>query len=407
MGRRRVVVTGLGVVSSIGIGITSFWDSLQRGIHGFGPICSFPTEGFEHAVGAEVRHFDPTLWIRHHDPVKLGRTCQFSVSAAHMALLNSGIDFDLFTQKHCGVVTGTTDGEQQLIDQLTHQWVNNDLVSADAGKIYQACTNRLATTISNEFLLHGEVLTISTACAAGNYAIGYAYDLIGDGEVDYMLCGGADSINRKNFAGFYRLGVLTPDVCRPFDRDRQGLIPGEGAGMLFMESLESALERGANIHAEVLGYGLNCDAQHMVIPQSDSIANCMRIAHQHAGIRAKQVDYISAHGTGTKANDLSESKAIRKVFGVNAPPTSAMKSMLGHSMGAASALASIGCILALKYDFIPPTIGWKTADPECDLDYVPNRGRAAKLEIVQNNAFAFGGNNAIVIFRKWNRNMGD
>lgn len=398
---RRVVVTGLGAVSSIGIGIDSFMDALQAGRNGFTEISTFDTKGFEKNIGSEVRHFQPSKWIRWHNPEKLGRSCQFSVSAARMAIDDSRIDSTTLSNEVCGVVVGTTDGEQQLIDGMTNQWVRQELNGASARNVYRSCAHQLAVSVSEELFLRGEALTISTACAAGNYAIGYGYDVISEGESDFMVCGGADSVNRKNFAGFYRLGTIAPDVCRPFDLHRQGLITGEGAGMLMLESLESALERGARIYAEVLGYGLNCDAQHMVSPHSDSIADCMRVAHQNAGVSADEIDYISAHGTGTKANDVSESKAIRKVFGKTPPPTSSMKSMLGHSMGAASALSSIGCILALNHNFIPPTMGLQTADPECDLDYVPNKMRSGCLKVVQNNAFAFGGNNAIVIFKKW------
>jgi 3-oxoacyl-[acyl-carrier-protein] synthase II len=216
-----------------------------------------------------------------------------------------------------------------------------------------------------------------------------------------MLCGGADAMSRKSFSGFYRLGAIAPEVCQPFDRNRKGILTGEGAGMLLLESLESALQRGAPIHAEVLGYGLTCDANHPVAPDQKSIATCMRVAHQNAGIRPGDVDYISAHGTGTQANDQTETAAIREVFGSAPPPTSSIKSMLGHTMGAASALSSIACVLAMKEGFIPPTINHVEDDPNCLIDCVPNQARPADLRIVQNNAFAFFGNNAIVIYKRY------
>ena len=246
-------------------------------------------------------------------------------------------------------------------------------------------------------------MTIPTACSAGNYAIGYAYDSISLGDTDFMLCGGADSICRKTFAGFYRLGTIAPEVCQPFDKNRKGILTGEGAGILLLESLDSALARGAQIYAEVLGYGLTCDADHMVAPNRSSIARCIRLAHRNAGISASDVDYICAHGTGTVANDITESGAISEVFGSRKPPVSSIKSMIGHTMGAASALASIACAVGLKDGFIPPTVNHRETDPNCDLDCVPNQSRAADLRIVQNNGFAFGGNNAITVYSRYER----
>ncbi|WP_203935344.1 beta-ketoacyl-[acyl-carrier-protein] synthase family protein, partial [Virgisporangium ochraceum] len=242
-----------------------------------------------------------------------------------------------------------------------------------------------------------EAVTIPTACAAGNYAIGYGFDAVRSGEVDFALCGGADAMCRKTFAGFYRLGTIAPDLVRPFDADRKGILTGEGAGVLVLESLGSALARGARIYAEVLGYGLNCDAYHQVAPNQTSVARCMELALDNAGVKPQEVDLISAHGTGTRANDVTESRAIREVFGDDAPRTVSLKSMLGHTMGAASALAAIGCALAIGQGFIPPTINHRDTDPECDIDCVPNHAVDADLRVVQNNGLAFGGNNAVVI----------
>jgi 3-oxoacyl-[acyl-carrier-protein] synthase II len=224
--------------------------------------------------------------------------------------------------------------------------------------------------------------------------------LIQLGEADYMLCGGADAMSRKSFSGFYRLGAIAPQACQPFDKNRKGILTGEGAGMLLLESLDSALGRGATIYGEVLGYGLTCDANHPVAPDKTSIANCIRLAHKNAGITPDDVDYISAHGTGTQANDLTETAAIREVFGSEPPPTSSIKSMLGHTMGAASALSTIACALAIKNGFMPPTINHDADDPNCPIDCVPNQARPADLRIVQNNAFAFFGNNAILILKR-------
>ncbi|MFE2187795.1 beta-ketoacyl-[acyl-carrier-protein] synthase family protein, partial [Streptomyces sp. NPDC059455] len=261
---------------------------------------------------------------------------------------------------------------------------------------------RLSAAVAHELgLTDVEAVTIPTACAAGNYAIGYGFDAVRTGEVDFALCGGADAMCRKTFAGFYRLGTIAPELCQPFDVDRKGILTGEGAGVLVLESLESALARGARIYAEVLGYGLNCDAYHQVAPNQSSVARCMALALENAGVKPGEVDLVSAHGTGTKANDITEARAIREVYGAAPPRTISIKSMLGHTMGAASALAAIACSLAIVHRFIPPTINHTVTDPECEVDCVPNQAVEADLRIVQNNGLAFGGNNAVVILGKY------
>ncbi|MHB8455169.1 MAG: beta-ketoacyl-[acyl-carrier-protein] synthase family protein [Acidiferrobacterales bacterium] len=400
MSCRRVVITGLGVVSSIGLTAPVFADSLKRGVSSVYEIESFDTTGFSSKNGSEVRGFEPSRWVRNLNPRKIGRSSQFSIAAARMAVEDANLEPTRLAEGNCGVSVGTTDGESQPIDQLMLQWVEQGGNRMDPELILQIPADRLSVTVAQEFGLPGEAITISTACAAGNYAIGHAYDLICLGEADFMLCGGADSVCRKTFAGFSRLGAIAPLACQPFDVNRRGIITGEGSGMLLLESLDSAIARGARIYAEILGYGITCDAVHMVAPDPASIAHCMRLAHANAGIEPSEVDYVCAHGTGTPTNDVVEAAAIRQVFGEHPPPTSSIKSMIGHTMGAASALAAVACTLALHQGFIPPTVNSQNPDPECGLDCVPNMARNAALNIVQNNAFAFGGNNSIVIFRK-------
>ncbi len=395
--RRRVVITGIGVVSSIGYGATAFAKGLKAGKSGISPIQSFDTTGFAYSMGGEVRDFSPKKWLRRLDPKECGRPSQFAAAAARMAVEDAGIAPQVLARARCGSIVGTTDGESQLMDDLTAQWVEGGPQNLTPSLVRQVPANRLALSVSRELDLHGESMSILTVCAAGNYAIGYAFDLIQTGESDYMLCGGADTVCRKTFAGFYRLGSMAPSVCQPFDKNRQGLLAGEGAGMLLLETLDSALARDARIYAEVLGYGLSCDAHHMAAPDRRGIASCIRRAHANAGIRPEQVDYISAHGTATKRNDIAEAAALRDVFGDNLPPISSIKSMLGHTMGAASALATAACTLAIYDGFIPPTINFEVPDPECPIDCVPNRAREAALNVVQNNGFGFGGNNAITI----------
>jgi len=396
---RRVVITGVGPVASIGIGVADFAEGLAAGRNGVSPISVFDTTGYAHANGCEVRGFTPTVTSR--PPQKLGRATQFSVTAAALALADAAVDPRDLTNRPGLVSVGTTDGESKDLDFLTELAVREGPENLPAQVVGRVPANWLSASIAHEFGLRAaESVTLPTACAAGNYAIGYAYDVLTLGEADYALCGGADAMCRKTFTGFYRLGTIAPEVCQPFDNDRKGILTGEGSGILYLETLDSARERGAHIYAEILGYGMTCDASHPVAPNRDSIADCMRRAHQQAGIKPSDVDLISAHGTGTKANDYTEAAAIHEVFGSGPPPTVSMKSMMGHTMGAASALAAIGCAIAIDREFIPPTVNHRTADPELRLDCVPTFARPATLNIVQNNAFAFGGNNAILILAR-------
>ncbi|MFE0106736.1 beta-ketoacyl-[acyl-carrier-protein] synthase family protein [Streptomyces sp. NPDC059009] len=401
-GRHRVVLTGLGVVSSIGLGAKEFLQGLRAGRSGARPITVFDTEGFAHANGCEITDFAPQDWISTLDVEQLGRAAQFSTAAARMALEDSGLDLTQLRARRGLISIGTTDGESHDLDQLVEAELADGIGTFDPVAARRVPAGRLSVAIAQELgLTDVEALTIPTACSAGNYAIGYGFDAVSSGEAEFAFCGGADAMCRKTFTGFYRLGTIAPDRCQPFDADRKGILTGEGAGVLVLERLDSALERGATIYAEVLGYGLNCDAHHQVAPDRDSVAELMRLALQNAGVAPHEVDLISAHGTGTKANDITEAGAIRQVFGDTPPRTVSMKSMLGHSMGAASALGAIGCALAIQNRFIPPTINHVTTDPECHVDCVPNEAVEADLRIVQNNGLAFGGNNAAVLLGRY------
>lgn len=397
---RRVVITGLGAVSNIGLGVGAFAEALREGRSGVSRLRGPNTQGFPFEHGGEVHAFEPGRWLRRQSPAQLGRTSQLAVAAARMALEDSGLDAQGLRARRCGVSVGTTDGESFAGDQLLAGWLTHGPRALAPAELRKLPADRLSAAVAREFELEGEALTLSTACAAGNYAIGNAFDAIRLGEADAMLGGGAESMARKSLAAFYRLGAVAPGACQPFDRGRRGIVIGEGAGMVLLESLDSARARGARVYAELLGYGLSCDAEHPVAPDADSIAACMRRAHANAGIRADEVDYICAHGTGTQVNDAVEARAIHAVFGPRVPPTSSIKSMMGHTMGAASALATVACALALHEGFMPPTINSRDPDPECALDSVPNVARPAALRVVQNNAFAFGGNNAILVLRR-------
>jgi 3-oxoacyl-[acyl-carrier-protein] synthase II len=398
-GATRVVVTGLGPVSNIGIGVRPFADALRAGKAGFSPISSFDPAGFPHQYAGEVRDFEPGRIVRRLDPRRWGRSAQFAASAARLAAVDAGLDAAAVPPDRIGVVMGTTSGESQVVEALTAQALEGGFEAFAPELLAELPASRLAHAASEELGAAGESVTLATACSASNYAIGYGYDMLASGEADVMVAGGADSVCRWAHAGFYRLGALSDRTCTPFDRDRQGILTAEGGIALVLETAEHAVARGARIYATVLGYGLNCDARHMVAPDADSIAECMRLAHRNAGVGAADIDYICAHGTGTSSNDQAEAQAVFAVFGAKAPPMSSIKSMLGHSMGAASGFGAAASVLAIAEGFLPPTINWCHPDPEFAwLDPVPNRSRPARVLVAQNDGYAFGGNNCITIF---------
>jgi 3-oxoacyl-[acyl-carrier-protein] synthase II len=401
-GRRRVVVTGIGPVSSIGVGVDEFRAGLRAGRCGASRIRGFDPTGFPYVYAGEVHDFTPSRYLRRLDPRQWGRSGQFAAAAARLAVEDSGLDLDRVAAARVGVVMGTTSGESQVLEALTAQAVVGGGYRAfTPGPLTQLPAARLAYAASEELGAAGESITLANACSASNYAIGYGYDLLVRGEADVMVTGGADSVCRWAHAGFHRLGALTEQTCSPFDRDRTGILTAEGGIALVLEPLGHATARGAGWYAELLGYGLNCDAKHMVAPDADSIAECMRLAHRNAGITSSEVDYICAHGTGTVSNDQAEALAVRAVYGGRPPPMSSIKSMLGHTMGAASGFGAAAAVLAAADGMLWPTINWSNPDPEFAwLDPVPNRARPARVRTVQNNGYAFGGNNCITLFRR-------
>ncbi|PXY37996.1 beta-ketoacyl-[acyl-carrier-protein] synthase family protein [Prauserella flavalba] len=398
---RRVVVTGIGVVSSIGTGAAPFAKALREGRSGARPIGAFDTAGFAHATGCEVVGFEPQRWVRNVPLDEVGRAARFAIASARMAVDDAGLTEEELRRLPGLVSIGTTDGGSDDGERLAASYVHSGPESMDPVAARRLPASTLATGVARELRLSDvDVSTIATACAAGNYAIGNGFDAVRTGEADFALCGGADAMCRMTFTGFYRLGAVDPDGCRPFDVNRRGILTGEGGAVLLLEPLESARERGARSYAEILGYGLNCDAHHQVAPDGDSVRRCMELALADAGVEPGEVDLISAHGTGTKANDVTECGAIRGAFGDRPPRTVSVKSMLGHTMGAASALGAAACALGIEHRFIPPTINHTETDPDCGIDCVPNTAVEARLRVVQNNALAFGGNNAVVVLGK-------
>ncbi|MFI9450236.1 beta-ketoacyl-[acyl-carrier-protein] synthase family protein [Amycolatopsis sp. NPDC052450] len=392
-------MTGLGVVSSVGIGVGEFTESIRSGRNGMSPITSFDTTRFPKNIGGEVQGFEPETILEQIDPSRWGRSGLFAASAARLAARDADVDPDVLSAGAAGSVIGTTSGESAVKQRLAEQWLGSGLKTIDPRLVVQAPANRVAGAVNSELGLSGEAQTIATACSASNYALGYAYDMVRTGEADFMFAGGADSVNRHTHAGFLRLGALADDVIRPFDVGRAGIITGEGGASLLLEPLEQALDRGARIYAEVLGYGVNCDANHMVHPDKESLARCIEAALASAAIGPEDVDYISAHGTGTPVNDAAEIAAVRSVFGDRIPPISSIKSMLGHTMGAASGFGAVITCKALYDGFLPPTANLEQLDPALGpgLDVVPGVARAANPRIALNHGFAFGGNNAITV----------
>lgn len=399
--RRRVVITGLGAVSAIGVGAEAYGAGLRAGRDAAKPVSSSALKDFGHANACEIGDFDPSRWIETLDPAALGRAAWFGLAAARMAV--AGLPLDTLRGRPSVVAMGTAYGEASTdLDRLAEQEVEHGPAGMDAELARRMNAGRLAATVAHELGLYDtEAVTVPTACSAGNYAIGYGVDAIRFGDADLALCGGADALCRKTMAGFTRLGAMAPDRCRPFDRDRKGMLAGEGSGVLLLEELDHARTRGARIHAEVLGYGLSCDAEHPVAPAEDGVARCMRLALRDAGVEPGEVDLVSAHGTATQANDVTEARAVHAVFGDRPPRTVGLKSMIGHTLGASAALGAVGCVLAITGGFVPPTINHVETDPECDLDCVPNTAVEAELRVVQSNALAFGGNNAVVLFGRY------
>ncbi len=400
----RVVVTGLGVVSAIGFGREVFWDNLLLGKSGLSQITSFETQGLRNRIAAEIRGFSSHKYMRSESLKNCGKASQYATVAASMALQDSGmpVDKDKNSALEADVIIGTTMGECQAIESADAEWVWHGEDSVPANLVSQYPSNNIAMNVSRELNITGHSIVIPTACAAGNYAIGYGYDLIKSGRSLRVLAGGADAFSRIAYTGFSRMMAMAEIRCSPFDKNRRGMILGEGSGFLVLESLTSAELRKAPIYAEVIGYGLSCDAAHMTIPDRDGIVKAIAKAIRESGISLGEVDYICAHGTGTPANDEAECAAINRIFGEKTKhiPINSIKSMIGHAMGAASALEAIACCMAVHDDKIPPTINYVDRDDKCDIDCVPNEYRKKKVKIALNNSFAFGGNNSCVVFSK-------
>ncbi|NLP03882.1 MAG: beta-ketoacyl-[acyl-carrier-protein] synthase family protein [Fibrobacter sp.] len=406
MYENRVVITGLGLVTPIGTGVKKFWQAALNGENGVRPLQIFDATEFRTKTGGEVLDFDASQYLSNEEIEEMGRSSQFAVAAAKMAIYDSGIDLSKENPFRIGISMGTTMGEPQILEK----GVKIKYQTGDAGQIpsnlprQYPCAS-IPANIARVFGIKGPHIMIPTACAAGNYAIGYAFDLIKRNKIDMAIVGGSDPFSGIAFTGFNRLLATTPDVCRPFDKNRAGMAVSEGSGVLFLERLDKAIARGAEIYAEIIGCGLGCDAFKMTIPDPTGSGGILALNRsiKYSGITPNDIDYICAHGTGTGENDKSETLIVKSVLGEKArtTPMSSLKSMLGHTMGAASAIEAAACALMIKHGIALPTINYSEPDPECDLDYIPNQARPMKLETVVSNAYAFAGNTSSIVLRKF------
>jgi 3-oxoacyl-[acyl-carrier-protein] synthase II len=407
---RRVVITGMGAVTPVGIGIDAFWQGLLRARSGVRPIDQFDARAFPTRFAASVPDFDPLLYMDRKEARHLDRFAQMGLAAAEMAWEDSGLQ--QVDPVRAGVIAGT--GIGGLTTLLEQEAVLNSRGPSRVSPflIPMMIGNILAGHLAIRFGLKGPNVTTVTACASSGHALGEALRAIQTGEADVMLAGGAESVMVPvAFAGFSSMRALSTrnddyeHASRPFDRDRDGFVMGEGAGFVVLEHLAHAEARGARIYAELAGYGRSADAYHIVEPHPDGegAALSMRRALQDAGLQVDEVDYINAHGTSTPVGDRAETQAIKRVFGPHAYAigVSSTKSVTGHLLGAAGAVEAVATVLALVHQTMPPTANLTTPDPECDLDYVPNQPRAATIRAALSNAFGFGGHNATLAFRTW------
>jgi nodulation protein E len=400
--RHRVAVTGLGVISAIGNSSGEFWQSLQQGRSGIGPLQAVDPALLRFSNGAEVRNFTPSEHFDEKEISLLDRFAQFGVIAAREAIAAAGIQWTLELRESTAIVTGSCSGGQATEDDGFVNLYRNNNPRVNPFTIPRTMENAAASRISLETGVVGPTYTISTACSSSNHAIGQAFWMVRSGAVSMAITGGSEAVFSFGFLKAWEaMRVVSPDTCRPFSKDRRGLILGEGAAMLVLEPLDAARARGATVLGEIVGFGMSSDAFHITQPSPDGAARAMRSAIADAGIQPTAIGYINTHGTGTLANDATETTAIRQVFGAHADrlAVSSTKSMHGHTLGAAGAIEAAATLLALHHGILPPTANFTEADPACDLDVIPNIARPAPSEFALSNSFAFGGLNAVLAFR--------
>jgi 3-oxoacyl-[acyl-carrier-protein] synthase II len=410
--KRRVVITGLGLTTPLGIGLDNVWHRILDGQSGVAPITRFDASHHDTKIAAEVKDFRPEDYVPAKEVRRMDLFILYALAATKFAVESAGLDMTKEDAERVGVIVGTGLGGLPTLEKY-----HSILLDKGPGRISpffipMLIANEAPGNIAIQYGMKGPNLSIVTACATGAHSIGDAYRVIQYGDADVMVAGGTEAnLTPLTVGGFNALKALstkndTPEkASRPFDKERDGFVIGEGAGIVVMEELEHARQRGATIYAEIVGYGYNGDAYHITAPSpdGDGAIRCMRMALKDAGISPEQIDYINAHGTSTDLNDASETIAIKAVFGEKAyrVPVSSTKSMIGHLLGAAGAVEAIFSILAIRDRICPPTINYENPDPECDLDYVPNTARKHAITYVASNSFGFGGTNAVLIFKRF------
>ncbi|MHB8143133.1 MAG: beta-ketoacyl-ACP synthase II [Thermoleophilia bacterium] len=409
MNQRRVVITGMGIISPLGIGIDEYWQSLSTGRSGVGPITQFDASGYKVRIAAEVKDFEPTDYVDRKSARRMDRFAQLSVAAAGRAAENAGLDVAADAE-NIGVLVASGIGGVKTFEKETAVLLEKGPDRISPFFIPMEIANMASAQVSIHLGARGPVSTVCTACSAAANAIGDAFEIVKRGAADVMLTGGSEaSISPVGIAAFAQMGALSarndePErASRPFDSGRDGFVMGEGSAILVLEERERALARGARILAEVVGYGMTADAFHMSLPEpsGENQARAMLAALQEAGLKPADIDYINAHGTSTPPGDRIETLSIKLALGDHAGKVavSSTKSMMGHCLGASGALEAAACVLAIDNGVIPPTINLDNPDPECDLDYVPNHARSQQIEVAASNSFGFGGHNVTLIFR--------
>ncbi len=414
--RTRVVITGLGAITPLGLTPEDFWQGLLNGKSGIDRVTRFDTTTYKTKIAGETKGFEPTQYVDAKDARRMGRATLFALGAARQALNDAGISGDLNDDWRAGVLLGTALGGFVEGIEAHNGFLQKgpDRVSPFLPAVI--LPNMPSFYVANYYRAHGYNSTVVTACAAGTHAVGAAAEVIRRGDADVMLAGGADAIiSDIVFAAFGAMKAMSTrnddptHASRPFDKNRDGFVVGEGSAVLVLEKLEHARARGARIYAEVLGYATNSDAYHFAAPDPQALGatRVMRDAMQRSGVTPEQIDYINAHGTSTPLNDAGETLAVKTVFGERAYqiPISSTKSMTGHSMGAAGAFEAVACVMTLRDQKIHPTVNYETPDPVCDLDYVPNTPRAAKVDVTMSNSFGLGGQNACLILGRYKDNL--
>ncbi|KAF6578814.1 MULTISPECIES: beta-ketoacyl-ACP synthase II [Paenibacillus] len=409
--KQRVVITGMGVITSLGQDLNTLWDNLMAGKSGISKIEAFDTSEYTTKIAASIKDFNPEDYIDRKDARKMDRFVQFAVAASKLALEDSKLVIgENVDAERVGVSVGSGIGGLGTWEDQHNALIEKGPKRVSPFFIPMMIANMGSGQVSISLGAKGPNTSPVTACATGSHAIGDSFRMIQRGDADAMICGGAEATIRPiGIAGFCSMRAMStrndePEkASRPFDTERDGFVMGEGSGVLILESLDHALKRGAHIYGEVIGYGLSGDAHHMTEPDPEGAARCIRMAIRDAGLNPEDIDYINAHGTSTPVGDKSETEAVKKTLGEHAYKVaiSSTKSMTGHLLGAAGGVEAVICGLALQHQTIPPTINLDNQDPACDLDYVPNEPRKAELNVVMSNSFGFGGHNATVILKKY------